>query len=463
MNGDGRGASATSGSVPEAAARRIKERFLELTPRSRAAFERTAALIPAGVPGGIVQYFPHQVYVSRGDGCHVWDADDRKLVDLVYGDWLYPLGHNHPAVTAALTAQLAKGPTFCMPDPDLGYAAASRLLSRFPWLDAVRFTTSGTEATLMATRLARVFTGRPKIAKITGGYHGIHDVSMIVNGRYPDAYFTPKGLVPGTQDSVVLLPYNDVDSTVKIIESASEDLAGVIVEPILGGSGMVPATRQYLQALRDATRRHGIVLIMDEVVTFPYGRAGVQGAMGVEPDITTFGKAIGGGTPLGAFAGTAPIMDQVDPRLNEGRPPVRHASTVGGSPLCLAAAVAVLDSLDDAVCRHLHALGDRLRAGVARIAADHDIPLQATGAAHFFALHWTQVPITDFATAMTTDRDVMSQLLLALFNEGYLMMSAQAGTLCAAMTTADVDQLIRAIERAVAACGLIPDNRQDRR
>jgi glutamate-1-semialdehyde 2,1-aminomutase len=320
----------------------------------------------------------------------------------------------------------------------------------------VRFTTSGTEATLMATRLARVYTGRPKIAKIIGGYHGIHDVSMIVNGRYPDAYFTPKGLVPGTEESVVLLPYNDVEATLKIIESASEDLAAVIVEPILGSSGMVPATREYLHALRDATRRMGVVLIMDEVVTFPYGPAGVQGAMGVEPDITTFGKAIGGGTPLGAFAGTAPIMNQMDPRLHDARPPVRHASTVGGSPLCLAAAVAVLDNLDADTYRHLHALGDRLRAGVARIAATHGIPLQATGAAHFFALHWTPVPITDFATAMTTNRGVLGQLLLALYNEGYLMMSAQAGTLCAVMTAADVDEFVCAIERAVAACGLLP-------
>lgn len=437
------------------AALQIAKRYRELTPSSRAAYERTAPLIPAGVPGGIVQYFPHQIYISRADGCHVWDADGRRLVDLVYGDWLYPLGHNHPAVTAAIAAQLGRGPTFCMPDPELGYEAASRLLGRFPWLDAVRFTTSGTEATLMATRLARAHTGRPKIAKIAGGYHGIHDLSMIVNGRYPDVYFVPKGLAPGTAESVVLLPYNDIDGAAKIIESQPEDIAGVIVEPILGGSGMVPAERSYLEFLRALTRRHGIVLIMDEVVTFPYGPAGVEGAMGIEPDITTFGKAIGGGTPLGALAGTRAIMDQMDSRLHDAQPPVRHASTVGGSPLCLAAAVAVLDHLTPGVYQRLHALGNRLRAGVVRLAADHGIPLQCTGAAHFFALHWTSVPVTDFPTAMTSDREVMSWLLLALCNEGYLMMSAQAGTLCAAMTPADVDAFLAAIERALLGCGLI--------
>src|SRR5271154_3097386 len=166
-------AAVASESVPARVARQIEDRYRELTPRSRAACERTSPLIPAGVPGGIVQYFPYQIYVKRGDGCHVWDADDRKLVDLVYGDWLYPLGHNHPAVTAAIAGQLAKGPTFCIPDPDLGYEAASRLLARFPWLDMVRYTASGTEATLMATRLARAYTHRPKIGKIAGGYHGV--------------------------------------------------------------------------------------------------------------------------------------------------------------------------------------------------------------------------------------------------------------------------------------------------
>ena len=177
------------------------------------------------MPGGITQSFPYQLYISRGDGCHVWDADGRKLVDLVYGDWLYPLGHNHPAVTAAIAAQLAKGPTFCIPDPDLGYEAASRLLARFPWLDMIRYTASGTEATLMATRLARAYTHRPKIAKIAGGYHGVHDASMIVNMRTRDPFVTPQGLIPGTEDSVVLLPYNDTETSLKTIETHADELA----------------------------------------------------------------------------------------------------------------------------------------------------------------------------------------------------------------------------------------------
>jgi glutamate-1-semialdehyde 2,1-aminomutase len=218
---------------------------------------------------------------------------------------------------------------------------------------------------------------------------------------------------------------------------------------------MIPASREYLEALRDITRRHGIVFIMDEVVTFPYGPAGIQGAFGIESDITTFGKAIGGGTPLGAFAGTEPIMSLMDNRLHEGNPPVRHASTVGGAPLCLAASVAVLDTLTDDIYRHLHALGDRLRSGVGEIAAKHDVPLQATGAGHFFALHWTPVPVVDFLTAMTSDRVLMNHVLIALYNEGYILMSPHAGTLSAPMTDEHVDGLLQAIEGSLAACGLI--------
>jgi glutamate-1-semialdehyde 2,1-aminomutase len=439
---------------PEAASR-IEARYRKLSPRSGEAFERHARLMPAGVPGGITQSFPYQLYISRGDGCHVWDADGRKLVDLVYGDWLYPLGHNHPAVTAAIAGQLVKGPTFCIPDPDLGYEAASRLLARFPWLDMIRYTASGTEATLMATRLARAYTHRPKIAKIAGGYHGVHDASMIVNMRTRDPFVTPQGLIPGTEDSVVLLPYNDTETSLKTIETHADQLAGIIIEPMMGGSGMIPASREYLEALRDITRRLGIVFIMDEVVTFPYGPAGIQGAFGIESDITTFGKAIGGGTPLGAFAGTELIMSLMDNRLHEGNPPVRHASTVGGAPLCLAASVAVLDTLTDDIYRHLHALGDRLRSGVGEIAAKHDVPLQATGAGHFFALHWTPVPVVDFLTAMTSDRVLMNHVLIALYNEGYILMSPHAGTLSAPMTDEHVDGLLQAIEDSLAACGLI--------
>jgi hypothetical protein len=155
---------------------------------------------------------------------------------------------------------------------------------------------------MMALRLARVATGRPRVAKMVGGYHGTHDASVIVSGRYPDPYFVPAGLTPGVADAVTLLPFNDIEGRVEILETEGDTLAAVIVEPILGGSGLVPARADYLHALRETTSRLGILLIFDEVVTFSYGRSRVQGAFEVEPDITTFGKAIGGGTPLGAFA-----------------------------------------------------------------------------------------------------------------------------------------------------------------
>lgn len=435
----------------------VEERYIELTPRSKAAFDEHVKVLPAGAPGGIIQSapFPHQPYIERADGCYVWDADGRKLVDLVYGDWLYPLGHHHPEVTAALHAQVDKGPTFCLPDPRLGSRFATLLLERMPWMDKVRCTPSGTEATMIAMRMARAATGRPKIAKIIGGYHGLADASQIVNGRYPDPYHVPGGLIPGTVESTVLLPYNDVAGTVEILEREGDELAGIIVEPILGGSGMVPATAEYLRMLREVTTRLGMVLIFDEVVTFTYGPAGVQGALGIEPDLTTLGKAIGGGTPLGAIAGRRELMDLLDNRLNPS-PKVRHASTVGGSPLCLAAGVAVLENLTQEVYTHLHELGDTLRAGVRALADTHAIPLQITGAGHFFSFHWTTTPVTDFASAITTDKALIGRLILSLYNEGFVMMSAQAGTLSSPMTTRHVEDLVGAVERSLVAIGAVP-------
>ncbi|BCB88617.1 glutamate-1-semialdehyde 2,1-aminomutase [Phytohabitans suffuscus] len=446
----------TAPPAPIHAVTSVEERYVELTPRSKIAFDEHMRLIPAGAPGGISQTlpFPHQPYIERGDGCYVWDADDRKLVDLVYGDWLYPLGHHHPAITAALHAQVDKGPTFCLPDPNLGTRFATLLLDRLPWMDKVRCTPSGTEATMIAMRMARVATGRPKIAKIIGGYHGLADPSLLVNGRYPNPYHVPAGLIPGTVESTVLLPYNDVAATVEVLQREGDDLAGVIVEPILGGSGMVPATPQYLRTLREVTRQLGMVLIFDEVVTFPYGPGGVQGALGIEPDLTTLGKAIGGGTPLGVIAGRRALMDLLDNRLNPS-PGVRHASTVGGSPLCLAAGVAVLENLTPDVYRHLHDLGNALRLGVGTLAKKYHVPLQATGAGHFFSFHWTQTPVTDFASAITTDKATVGRLILSLYNEGFVMMSAQAGTLSTPMTRAHIDDLLSALERSLFACGLV--------
>jgi glutamate-1-semialdehyde 2,1-aminomutase len=380
----------------------------------------------------------------------VWDADGHQLVDMLNGDWVFPLGHGNQKINAAITAQLQKGITFCQPEPDLQYALSQLVQQRIPSIERMRFTTSGTEATMMALRVARAFTGRPKIAKIMGGYHGTHDASVIANGRYTDPNFVPRGLIPGTKESVVLLPYNQLDASEQIIRENAQDLAAVIVEPLLGGSGMIPATPEYLERLRSVTAECGVVLIFDEVVTCTLGAHGAQGRMGVIPDLTTLGKALGGGLPLGAFGGRADMMDLVDSALHPFDRPVRHASTVGGIPLCLAAGVAQLEQLTPEVHEHIEALGDRVRFGVNALAARLGVPLQATGLGQFFGLHWTSVPVVDIDTAFTGNPDIIGQLALGLCNEGYLLFYFNLmGVLSLPMTEEDIDGFLVALEAAI--------------
>jgi len=442
--------------ISEATITRGEQRYRDRTPGSRAAYERVSPMIPGGCPGGLGYMLPYPLFITHGEGCHIVDVDGNRYVDMVNADWLLPMGYGNPRMVQAINEQTARGTTFCQPDPELGYRYAQVLQARFPSLERLRFTASGTEATLMALRIARVFTGRDKIAKIRGGYHGIHEVSMVVSGRYKDPDFVPEGLIPGTADSVVLLPFNDPDGAEALIEAHRNELAAVIVEPMLGGSGMIPGDPEYLARLRAVTEKHGIVLIFDEVVTATLGPHGAQGLYGITPDMTTLGKAIGGGTPLGGFGGRADIMQVLDPELHPWTPPVRHASTLGGIPVCLAAGMAQMEQLTPEVHEHLDALGARLRSGVTDVAARHGLALQATGMGQFFGLHWTETPVTDFVTCCTSKARKISAIVQSLCNEGYfLFYFVGTGVLSAPMTTEHVDGFLVALENALRETDII--------
>ncbi|WP_051163634.1 aspartate aminotransferase family protein [Nocardia brevicatena] len=431
----------------------VEQEFLRRTPNSKAAFERSRGLIPGGVPGGLGFLSPYPVYFERAEGAYVWDADGNKYLDVMSGDWLLPLGHVHPEVFSATVKQLGAGTTFCSPHISLGYEMAAELNTRIPSLERIRFTASGTEATMTALRLARAFTGRGKIAKMRGGYHGTHDLSLIANGRFADPDLVPPGLIPGAEDAVVILPYNDPDAAEEIIVRHAKELAAVIVEPVLGGSGMVAATHDFLVRLRAVTQRHDIVLIFDEVVTFPVGPGGAQSWFGIQPDLTTLGKAIGGGLPLGAYGGRAEIMSLVDPVLDPATQ-MRHGTTLGGIPVTLAAGLAQLRALTPAVHEHLVSLGEQLRAGVFEIAAKRRVPLQVTGIAHFFGLHWTPEPVVDFDTASTSDRKITSLLTTTMYNQGILMFKSALGTVTAPMEESDIEMLLAALDRTLVRSGL---------
>lgn len=421
-------------------------RFGRLATESRRAFAASEALVPAGTPGGLGQSFPHTVFATRAEGCYVWDADDRQLIDLMNGDWLLPTGHATPQIIAAITDQLSRGTTFAIPDSRLGGEMAARLRDRIPSMERIRFCCSGTEATMFAMRVARAATGRGSIAKIEGGYHGTNDVAMIGNGHHREASTVPAGLLPHAEDHVVLLPYNNPDRAARIIVEHAAELAAVIVEPMLGAAGMVPSTPEFLRRLREVTAAHDILLIFDEIVTFTLGHGGAQGWFGVTPDLTTLGKAIGGGLPLAAFGGRADVMDLVDPYRHEQLPPVRHGSTTGGIPVCLAAGIAALDLLDDAAYARLHALGEKFRAKVREVAAATSAPLQVTGLGHFFGLHWSSEPVAEFHPH---GRAQVRHIVLGLYNEGFLMFTNGAGVASLPMTSEHASAFGGALRRSV--------------
>jgi glutamate-1-semialdehyde 2,1-aminomutase len=445
--------SAIPGGVPLHA--EAERRYRERTPRSRELLERVRELIPSGHTGGMWYQLPYPTLMERGKGSRVWDVDGNEYFDFRIGDWVLIHGHCNDVIRDAIVAQLDKAVQFGAPEWDLGYRMASLLVERMPSFEKVRFAVTGTDVNQIALRLARTYTGRQKIAKMSAGYHGVADHLLIANGISYDPSPVPAGVLKSAVGEVVVLPFNDPDGAEEAIEEAKQELAAVLVEPIRGVAGMIPATTEFLQRLRDITERHGIVLIYDEVVTFPVAYGGAQAHYGVIPDLTTLSKSIGGGLPLGAVGGRAEIMNLLEPKLNDWKAPVVAASTFGGNQAALAAGIACLELLTPEAHAKLQALGERARSGIDAIGRKHGLPLHSSGFGHLFAMHWADEPVTDYPTLLRDDRAKINNITLALNNEGYYLFSFGAFLLSTVVTDHDVDRFLTATENAIKAVNLV--------
>lgn len=430
--------------------------YRERTPRSRELLARLREVIPTGQAGGMWYQLPYPTVLERGKGSHVWDVDGNEYLDFRIGDWLLIHGHCNDRIQEAIVAQLEHGVQFGAPEWDLSYRMATMLIERLPSVEKVRFAVSGTETNQIALRLARAFTGRQKMAKMTAGYHGVADQLLIANGITYDGNAVPAGIVTSAADDVVLLPFNEPDETESILERHAGELAAVLVEPVMGsGTGMLPATAEYLELLRDVTARHGIVLIFDEVVTFPIAYGGAQALYGVTPDLTTLSKSIGGGLPLGAVGGRTEIMNLMEPEVNHWKPPVVAASTFGGNQAALAAGIACLEMLTPEVHARIQALGERVRLGIDAIGEKYALPLHATGVGHLFAMQWAPDRVIDLSTALRGDRNTVINIGLALNNEGYYQFSFGAFLLSSAVTETEIGGFLAATERALERVDLV--------
>ncbi|HMH51942.1 MAG TPA: aspartate aminotransferase family protein [Candidatus Acidoferrum sp.] len=430
--------------------------YLAKTSRSRALYEDALTVMPGGNSRTTTFFDPYPFYVERGYGAHVVDADGNDRLDFNGNYTSLILGHAPAEVVKAVQETAAAGLSFPGPT-EHEIRLAEMLTRRIPSLEHVRFTNSGTEATMNAVRAARAFTGRPKIAKFEGAFHGTHDavlVSVTPDARAAGVRTRPKpvpssdGIPVATLKNVVVLPWNDGDSCEAILEREAGKVAALLVDPLLGIGGIIPPAEGFLARLRAITERLGIVLIFDEVISFRIAWGGAQERFGIRPDLTTLGKIIGGGLPVGAFGGRADIMSAYDPRRGAAR--ISHGGTFNANPVTMAAGVATLNALTQEAYQRLDALGDRLRGGVSRLLGATRRRGQVSGIGSLFCLHWTSTPLTDYRSSRPKDPQASLRVFLALLNEGIVLSQRGMGACSLAMSDEDVDRFVNAFARVVS-------------
>jgi glutamate-1-semialdehyde 2,1-aminomutase len=424
------------------------------TPGSRALHEQAAAVMPGGTTRTTTYFDPYPLYVDRGEGCRVWDVDGTERIDMLGNYTAMILGHAHPKIVEAIRRQAARGTGFAAANP-VEVKLATLLCDRVPSLDAIRFCNSGTEATMFAMRLARAFTGRTRIARMEGGYHGTHDYAEVSTHpdlaaagpaeapiAQPDSMGTPSWVL----DQTLVLPFNNPDACEAIIRREAGELAAVILEPIIGAGGVIPATVQFLERLRSVTHELGILLIFDEVISLRVAPGGAQQLYGVTPDLTTLGKIIGGGLPVAAFGGRADVMELLDPRRD---PSLAQGGTYNGNPLGMAAGLAAMTELTPDVYEDLNRRGARVCEQLSEVFASHGVPVQVNSAGSMFALHFTDRPVVDYRSMAAADKKRTRDLFLGLINHGVLMAPRAMGSLSTPMEEDDIQEFIDAVDVVV--------------
>ncbi|AHF93904.1 glutamate-1-semialdehyde aminotransferase [Opitutaceae bacterium TAV5] len=421
-------------------------------PVSTDLFARAKKLIPGGVNSPVRAFRSvggAPFFVKAARGATLVTADDRELVDFVctWGPAIH--GHNHPVIRDAIAAALGHGTSFGTPNP-YEVEMAELIVRFFPSIEKVRMCNSGTEATMTAIRLARGFTRRDKIIKFSGCYHGHSDSLLIKAGSGALTHGNPDsaGVPASFARETVVLPYNDRDALEAAFAANPQQIAGVIIEPFCGNVGFIMPDPGYLAFLRNLTARHGAVLIFDEVMTgFRIAPGGVQERESITPDLTTLGKIIGGGLPVGAIGGRADIMDHLAP---DG--PVYQAGTLSGNPLAMAAGIASLRLLRELdPYAGLDALGRRLRGAVLAAARAKGIPVQVPQCGSMFSIFFTDTPVRDYATALKGDAKRFARFFHACLAGGvYLAPSAyEAGFLSTAHEGSAIDRACEVLSAAI--------------
>ena len=420
-------------------------------PQSRSArlFERGQKVMPGGNSRSGVMYAPYPVYAASARGCRITDVDGVERVDFV-NNWSSLIhGHGNPKILEAVARQAPQMMAVGMPT-EVEIELAELMCSRVPSVERVRFSNSGSEGVLIALRAARAFTGRDKIAKAEGAYHGNPDSVEVSISPPPDKWGDPtapasvpatEGIPAGVLRDTIVLPFNDVESTRRLIVANARELAAVIIDPVVSRMGFVHATPEYLSMLREVTREHGIVLVFDEVFSFRLGYHGAQGQVGIQPDLTAFGKIIGGGLPVGGTGGRADIMSVFDQTRG---PRVEHAGTYNANPMTMAAGLACMQQMTPEAYARLASLGDRARNGLREALRVAGLPGAVYGTGSLVSLVFSDKPFNNFRELPLRQAEAMRILALHryLLNHGVLIVPYGMLILSTAMTEADIDFMV---------------------
>lgn len=415
---------------------------------SEALYHRAQRVLPGGVSRNTVLRRPYPAYADRGEACRIWDLEGTERLDFSNNMASLIHGHAHPEVVSAVSAQLRAGTAFTMATrQEVEYAEYLCERGRF---DQIRFANSGTEAVMACLKAARACTGRPKIAKVEGAYHGLYDYAEVSQTAQPATWGpadapasvpVAHGTPASVMQEVVVIPFNDVDRALAILDGQAPDIACVLLDPLPHRVGLVPAAPEYVQALRSWCDRHGALLVFDEVITFRSAYGGAKDWFEAEPDLTALGKIIGGGFPVGAVAGRRHVMEVLNPLASRVRLP--HSGTFSANPVTMVAGLTTLRLFDGPAVARLNQLGARARARLNEAIAVAGVPACVTGGGSLFRVHMKAQAPRDYRSAFQGPEEAarLAVVLDHLFAHGILVIDTCTGALSTPMTEHEIDRL----------------------
>jgi glutamate-1-semialdehyde 2,1-aminomutase len=418
--------------------RKYESAYRMRTPKSLAILEAARRYMPGGESRASIWYSPYPLWCDRADGFTIVDLDGNEYIDFHNCYTAMVLGHAHPKVTQAIKEQLKKGPTgMGAASPNL-IRWAELICKRIESIDKIRFANSGTEAVMMAIRVARGLTGKDKILKTEWGYHGFYD---------PVEYPSEKcGLPKSVFRDSISVPFNDKKAVEKAIVENKDDLAAMILEGQLGTGGQIPPRDGYLGFVREVTAAYGVFLILDEIQSLRYHYGGMQSLFGIKPDITTFGKLIGGGLPVGAFGGREDVMQQLSPETRK----IYHSGTFNGNPLTAVAGIATLEQFTGEEITRINKLGDTLAQRIRNVFAKFNVKGQVTGFGSVQCMHFSPEPVIDGRTAHMANKDILQLIHLSLLQRGIFLPVKCQFVISTPMKEREIGRAAMAVEETMA-------------